>query len=95
MNKHEKLENAEIQQRLNEMSGWVLKENFIEKMFLFKDFAEAFAFMNRVAFHAEKANHHPDWSNSYNKVNIRLQSHDSGGVTDRDIALARIIEELD
>ena len=95
MNKHEKLEVAEIQAHLNQMSGWVLKENFIEKMFTFKDFAEAFSFMTRVAFHAEKADHHPNWSNVYNKVHIKLQSHDKGGITDRDIALARIIEEID
>ncbi len=95
MTKHEKLENAEIQQHLNEMSGWVLKENFIEKLFLFKDFTEAFAFMTRVATQADNADHHPDWSNTYNKVHIKLQSHDAGGVTNKDIELAKIIEALD
>ena len=95
MNRHEKLDASEIQQHLNDLSGWVLKENFIEKIFLFKNFTEAFAFMTRVASHAEAADHHPDWSNEYNKVHIKLQSHDKGGVTKRDIALARIIEDLD
>jgi 4a-hydroxytetrahydrobiopterin dehydratase len=64
-------------------------------MFLFKDFAEAFSFMTRVAFHAEKANHHPEWTNTYNKVHIKLRTHDLDGITARDIELAKIIEALD
>lgn len=63
----------------------------IHQRFVFKDFAEAFSFMAHVALLAEKADHHPDWSNSYNKVDITLSTHDSGGLTKKDIALAEAI----
>ena len=66
----------------------------IHQSFKFKNFAQAWSFMTHVALLAEKADHHPDWSNSYNKVEISLSSHDAGGVTKRDIALARAITEL-
>jgi 4a-hydroxytetrahydrobiopterin dehydratase len=72
---------------------WKLAEDgkSIHHSFAFKDFSEAFAFMARVALAAEKSDHHPDWSNSYNKVNISLSTHDSGGVTERDVDLAKTI----
>jgi 4a-hydroxytetrahydrobiopterin dehydratase len=63
----------------------------IVQNFTFKSFAEAFSFMTHVALLAEKADHHPDWSNSYNKVSISLSSHDAGGVTERDVKLAKAI----
>lgn len=66
----------------------------IARRFTFKTFVEAFGFMTRVALLAEKAGHHPDWSNSYNTVDIALSTHDKGGVTQRDIALARKINAL-
>ncbi|MDR3475606.1 MAG: 4a-hydroxytetrahydrobiopterin dehydratase [Devosia sp.] len=66
----------------------------IARDFRFKDFAEAFGFMTRVALAAEKANHHPDWCNSYDKVAIVLSTHSAGGVTERDIALAKAIDAL-
>jgi 4a-hydroxytetrahydrobiopterin dehydratase len=66
----------------------------ISREFVFKDFAEAFSFMTRVADLAEKADHHPDWSNSYNRVVIGLKSHDAGGLTKRDISLAGKIDRL-
>ena len=66
----------------------------IRRIFTFRDFSEAFAFMTRVALLAEKADHHPDWSNSWNKVDIILNSHDAGGLTQRDAKLARAIEAL-
>ena len=89
MHKHKKLDNAEIEQHLQQMSGWVLKEDFIEKLFLFKDFNEAISFMTTVATSADKMDHHPDWSNSYNKVNVKLTTHSHGGVTNKDIELAK------
>lgn len=58
---------------------------------VFADFAEAFAMMTRIALLAEKANHHPDWSNAYNRLSIRLTTHEAGGLTSRDIALAHAI----
>ncbi|AKR57499.1 Pterin-4-alpha-carbinolamine dehydratase [Devosia sp. H5989] len=66
----------------------------IFRSFGFRDFSEAFAFMTRVALLAEKAGHHPDWSNSYNVVAISLSTHDAGGVTRNDIELARRIDAL-
>ncbi|MDR3505724.1 MAG: 4a-hydroxytetrahydrobiopterin dehydratase [Acidocella sp.] len=72
---------------------WVLADDgkSIRQTFKFKDFTEAFSFMAHVALLAEKADHHPDWSNSYNRVEISLSTHDAGGVTARDIALAEAI----
>jgi 4a-hydroxytetrahydrobiopterin dehydratase len=66
----------------------------ISRAFRFGDFGEAFAFMTRVALAAEKADHHPDWSNSWNKVEIALTTHSAGGVTAKDLALARAIDAL-
>ncbi len=66
----------------------------IRQSYAFKNFAEAFSFMTHVALLAEKMDHHPDWSNSYNKVEITLRSHDAGGVTTKDIELARAITDF-
>ncbi len=66
----------------------------IGRGFKFRDFSEAFAFMTRVALAAERADHHPDWSNSWNKVEIALTTHSAGGVTAKDLALARAIDAL-
>ena len=60
----------------------------------FKDFSEAFAFLTRVAMHAEKVDHHPEFTNVWNRVDFRLTSHDAGGVTDRDLKLAKAISEI-
>ncbi len=65
----------------------------IRRSFHFHDFAEAFAFMTRVALVAERTNHHPEWSNVYDRVEITLSSHDAGGVTPRDIGLAQAIDD--
>jgi 4a-hydroxytetrahydrobiopterin dehydratase len=66
----------------------------IRRGFVFADFSEAFAFMTRVALAAEKLDHHPEWSNVWNRVEIALTTHDAGGLTRRDIALARIVDRL-
>lgn len=79
---------------LGTLDGWRAKGAAIAKSFTFKDFSQAFAFMARVALLAEKAGHHPDWSNSYNRVSITLSTHDAGGVTQKDIELARRIDAL-
>jgi 4a-hydroxytetrahydrobiopterin dehydratase len=74
---------------------WKEEDNHLVKTFTFSDFSEAFAFMTRVALAAEKMNHHPEWTNVYNKVIIRLSTHDAGGVvTDRDRKLAKAIDEI-
>nr|WP_298224840.1 4a-hydroxytetrahydrobiopterin dehydratase [Acidocella sp.] len=77
-------------------ANWHLRRDrkAIVQDFTFKTFAEAFSFMTRVALLAEKVDHHPDWSNSYNKVSISLSSHDSGGVTQKDVMLATAISTL-
>lgn len=75
---------------------WVEKDNALYKTFLFDNFIQAFAFMTTVAMLAEKANHHPDWSNCYNKVEIKLSTHDAGNiVTEKDHNLARLIDEAE
>ncbi len=72
---------------------WKETDHKLQRTFEFSDFSEAFAFMTRVALAAEKLNHHPDWSNSYNKVSIALTSHDAGHVvTEKDRQLAEIID---
>ena len=77
------------------MQSWKEENNRLSKTFVFADFCEAFAFMTRVAFIAEKHNHHPDWTNIYNRVEIHLNTHDAGGiVTDKDRKLAALIDAL-
>lgn len=79
---------------LSKIKGWSFRNDGIEKEFEFRDFVEAFGFMTRVALSAEKVNHHPEWSNVYNKVHIRLTTHDAGGLTDKDFELARKIDDV-
>ncbi len=73
---------------------WTRAGDCLKRSFRFADFSAAFAFMTRVALLAEKHNHHPDWSNSWNRVDIALSSHDAGALTERDVALARAIDSL-
>jgi len=77
-------------------SGWELEESAkaLVRSFEFKDFSEAFGILSRVALYAEKANHHPEFTNVWNRVDFRLTSHDAGGVTERDIKLAEAINRL-
>ena len=91
-----KLSTAKRDAALAKLSGWTFDEgtNAIRKEFKFKGFTGAFGFMTQVALLAEKAGHHPDWSNSYNKVSIALSTHDAGGVTAKDVALAEAIEKI-
>jgi 4a-hydroxytetrahydrobiopterin dehydratase len=90
------LSEAERNEALAGLAGWTFDagRNGIAKRFAFADFSAAFAFMTRVALAAEKADHHPDWSNVWNKVDILLSTHSDGGVTAKDIALATEIERL-
>jgi 4a-hydroxytetrahydrobiopterin dehydratase len=76
--------------------GWSIEEGgkALTRTLKFKDFSEAFAFLARVAMHAEKVDHHPEFTNVWNRVDFRLTSHDAGGVTERDIKLARAINRL-
>lgn len=78
----------EIQARLEKLDGWSLENGKLHRLFTFADFGEAFGFMTRVALCAEKMDHHPEWSNVYNRVEVDLTTHDAGGITDLDFALA-------
>jgi 4a-hydroxytetrahydrobiopterin dehydratase len=84
----------EIQDRLAELPGWEAEERALVREFKFKGFAEAFGFMAAVAVTAEKLNHHPDWSNVYSRVTIRLSTHREGGITPLDFELAKHCSDL-
>jgi 4a-hydroxytetrahydrobiopterin dehydratase len=77
------------------LDGWRAAEgrDAIVKEFRFKDFNAAFGFMTRVALYADKHDHHPEWLNVYNRVDVALATHDSGGVTDKDVALAHFMDQ--
>ena len=77
-------------------NGWALEDGgkALTRSVKFKDFSEAFAFLTRVALHAEKVDHHPEFMNVWNRVDFRLTSHDAGGVTERDTRLAEAINAL-
>lgn len=91
-----KLTGTALESALQSRPGWHYDPatGAMRREFVFGDFAEAFGFMARVALAAEKVGHHPDWSNSYNRVSISLSTHSAGGLTERDIALAGTIDEL-
>ena len=90
-----KLTAAARKTALSGLKGWKAVEgrDAIAKSFKFADFNAAFGFMTKVALTAEKSDHHPEWSNVWNKVDITLSTHDAGGVTEKDIALAKFIEQ--
>ena len=90
----EKLKPEEIEKRLESLEGWEFNNDAIETSFEFKDFKEAFTVMTRIAFECEAQNHHPDWTNVYNSLQIRLSTHDANGVTEKDFILARSIENI-
>lgn len=85
---------AERDAALAALPGWALREDglAISREFRFADFSAAFGFMARVALEAEKSDHHPEWSNVYNRVNITLTTHDADGLSQRDADMARAIE---
>lgn len=91
-----KLSESERVEALTALPGWAFDEgrNGIARSFKFADFGEAFAFMTRIALEAEKADHHPDWSNVWNRVDILLSTHSAGGVTANDMKLAAKIEVI-
>ncbi len=92
----ERLSGVARDQALAELGGWSLVEgrDAIQKTFRFKDFNAAFGFMTRVALLADKADHHPEWFNVYNRVEILLTTHDADGLSARDVALAKAIDAL-
>ena len=92
----ERLSGVARDKALAELAGWAVvpDRDAIQKSFRFKDFNEAFGFMTRVALLADKADHHPEWSNVYNRVEILLTTHDADGLSARDVALAKAIDAL-
>ncbi len=88
------LELDELTAAQQQLPDWNFSPASLERQFKFVDFVAAFGFMSRVALLAERMNHHPEWSNVYNRVDIRLTSHDAGGITARDTKLATQINEL-
>ena len=93
-----KLNQSELEQVRPELNqqGWVIdsSQRFISKSYKFKDFVEAFGWMAQAALAAEKLNHHPDWSNCYNRVDVALTTHDANGITMLDIKLAQIMDRI-
>tara|TARA_B100001179_G_C18602360_1_gene411294 strand:+ start:941 stop:1231 length:291 start_codon:yes stop_codon:yes gene_type:complete len=84
----------ELELFLRDLPGWSVAGDLLTRTYQFADFVRAFTFMSAVAMHCERLNHHPEWSNVYGRVEVRLTTHDLGGVTSLDTALARIMEEL-
>ncbi len=88
----QRLSDDKIETFLGARPAWALVDGMLHRELRFGDFAEAFAFMTRVAIHAEKLDHHPEWSNVWNRVTIDLVTHDAGGLTELDIELADRID---
>ena len=90
-----KMSPAEITENLSQVAGWTRlpDREAIQKTFSFKDFCEAFSWMTRLALLAEKMDHHPEWLNVYNKVEVTLASHDVNGLSERDFRLAQLMNE--
>ena len=93
--KYEKLDAASIAARLRELDGWTIVRDgsAIEKKYVFRDFRQAFGFMAECALAAEKLDHHPEWFNVYNRVDVTLTTHDAGGLSQRDIDWARVADQ--
>lgn len=88
------LSKEEIEKNLNQISSWKLNQGKLHRDFSFPSFVEAFAFMSAVAPVAEKMNHHPEWSNVYNRVSVDLTTHDAKGITNKDFQLAAEMDRI-
>ncbi|MEL7043778.1 MAG: 4a-hydroxytetrahydrobiopterin dehydratase [Pseudomonadota bacterium] len=89
-----RLTEAELEEALEELTQWQLQDGKLYREFAFTDFVEAFGFMSSVALCAERANHHPEWFNVYNRVKVWLTTHDADGLTRRDTDLAAEMNKL-
>ncbi len=85
---------AELERALAALPGWSLVDDKLHREFRFADFNEAFGFMSRVALEAERTNHHPEWTNVWNRVVVDLVTHDAGGITRKDLALAKALSRF-
>ena len=90
----EKLTDIEIEGKLESLQDWDFYDNALHTDFEFDNFKDCMSAMNRIAFECEALNHHPEWKNTYNKLDIKLTTHDEGGVTLLDIKLAAIINQI-
>ena len=88
------LEQNQLDYFIEKNPSWIIENKTIRKEFRFDNFIEAFGFMSKVALLSERMDHHPNWQNTYNKVTIELTTHDSGGITNNDIELAKAIDKL-
>ncbi|MBK8257618.1 MAG: 4a-hydroxytetrahydrobiopterin dehydratase [Polyangiaceae bacterium] len=89
-----KLTPEQIEEELAKVPDWVIKDGKLHRVLTFDGFQEAFGFMTSVALAAEKADHHPEWRNVWNKVEIDLTTHDAGGISARDFKLAAVIDKM-
>ena len=94
MSDFKRLDTEEISGSLESIPEWTIESDKLFREFAFSRFVEAFGFMTSVAIVAEKQNHHPEWFNVYNKVRIHLTTHEAGGITENDFALARSIDKI-
>lgn len=94
MGRPAKLSDAQVQDRLGTVPGWSVTDGKLRREFKFARFIEAFGFMSSLALVAEKLDHHPEWSNVYNRVVIELQTHDANGITELDFELATAADRL-
>lgn len=92
--RYERLDDKQIQEELGRLEGWAINQGSLSKSFKFSNFVKAFGFMTQVALEAEKMDHHPEWTNTYNKVQINLVTHDASAITTNDVKLANIIESI-
>ncbi|MFC2030074.1 4a-hydroxytetrahydrobiopterin dehydratase [Chloroflexota bacterium] len=89
-----KATDQEVQETIDELGSWRVKEGKLHREFLFQDFVQAFGFMTQAALVAERGNHHPEWFNVYNRVVVALTTHEAGGITEKDLKLARQMEQI-
>jgi len=90
----QKLGNEEVKKEVDRLKGWSLQKGKLHREYKFRDFIEAFGFMSRVALTAQSLDHHPEWSNVWNRVTIDLSTHSIGGISKLDFGLATKIQEL-
>lgn len=89
-----KLEEYVVSARLKSIPGWSLRDGMLHKEYVFADFVKAFGFMSQAALVAERMNHHPTWTNVYNRVTVSLITHDADGITERDMELASMLDDI-
>ena len=94
MSDRRKLTDLEVNDQLNALPGWSVKDGKLRKTFQFDSFIDAFGFMTKIAITAEAMNHHPEWFNVYNKLEVTLATHDVDGLSERDIKLAQFIDRV-